>query len=60
MKGEGRVFSSDAEARMAFDNGELHLQTPIKIRLHGVIEVDNGAGAETWDRARGLGRRASR
>ena len=33
-KGEGRVFSSDAEARMAFDNGELHLQAPVKIRLH--------------------------
>ena len=32
-KGEGRVFSSDAEARMAFDNGELHLQAPVKIRL---------------------------
>ena len=29
-KGEGRVFSSDAEARMAFDNGELHLQAPVQ------------------------------
>ena len=34
-KGEGRVFSSDAEARMAFDNGELHLQAPVRIRLRG-------------------------
>jgi DNA-directed RNA polymerase subunit beta' len=42
-KGEGRVFSSDAEARMAFDNGELHLQAPVKIRLREVIGVDNGA-----------------
>ena len=33
MKGEGRVFSSDAEAMMAFDAGELHLQTPVRIRL---------------------------
>ncbi len=32
-KGEGRVFSSDAEARMAFDAGELHLQSPIRLRL---------------------------
>ena len=47
-KGEGRAFSSDAEARMAFDNGELHLQAPVKIRLRGVIGVDNGAGAEPW------------
>ena len=29
---------------MAFDNGELHLQAPIKVRLAGVVEVDNGAG----------------
>src|SRR6186997_1056369 len=47
-KGEGRVFSSDAEARMAFDNGELHLQAPVKIRLHEVIEVYNGAKGEPW------------
>ncbi|GIH04277.1 DNA-directed RNA polymerase subunit beta' [Rhizocola hellebori] len=47
MKGEGRVFSSDAEAMMAFDAGELHLQTPVKIRLGDVTEVDNGPG-EAW------------
>src|SRR5512138_943773 len=48
-KGEGLVFSSDAEARMAFDNGELHLQAPIKVRLREVIGVDNGAKAAKWD-----------
>ncbi|GGK13591.1 DNA-directed RNA polymerase subunit beta' [Pilimelia terevasa] len=47
-KGEGRLFSSDAEARMAFDNGELDLQAPVTIRLAGVIEVDNGPGGESW------------
>src|SRR5689334_1625343 len=52
-KGEGRVFSSDAEARMAFDNGELHLQALVKIRLPEVLEVDNGAGAPTWERPEG-------
>ncbi len=46
--GEGRVFSSDAEARMAFDNGELHLQAPVKIRLRDVVEVDNGARSAPW------------
>ncbi len=46
--GEGRVFSSDAEARMAFDTGELHLQSPIRIRLDGVTEVDNGAREAAW------------
>ena len=30
------MFSSDAEARMAFDAGELHLQSPIRVRLRGV------------------------
>jgi DNA-directed RNA polymerase subunit beta' len=52
-KGEGRVFSSDAEARMAFDNGELHLQAKVKIRLPEVLEVDNGAGQAPWERPEG-------
>ncbi|HKT01062.1 MAG TPA: DNA-directed RNA polymerase subunit beta' [Rugosimonospora sp.] len=47
-KGAGRAFSSDAEARMAYDNGELHLQAPVKIRLASVVEVDNGVGGEPW------------
>ncbi|MEV6634149.1 DNA-directed RNA polymerase subunit beta' [Actinoplanes sp. NPDC051470] len=50
--GEGRVFSSDAEARMAFDNGELHLQAPVKIRLQEVAGVDNGKGA-AWEQPEG-------
>jgi DNA-directed RNA polymerase subunit beta' len=47
--GAGRAFSSDAEARMAYDNGELHLQAPVRIRLASVSEVDNGAGAKPWE-----------
>ncbi|MFI5839830.1 DNA-directed RNA polymerase subunit beta' [Catenuloplanes sp. NPDC051500] len=47
-KGAGRVFSSDAEARMAFDNNELALGAPVKIRLRDVISVDNGAKADKW------------
>jgi DNA-directed RNA polymerase subunit beta' len=46
--GGGRAFGSDAEAWMAYDNHELHLQAPVRIRLHGVIDVDNGAGATPW------------
>ncbi|GGJ98506.1 DNA-directed RNA polymerase subunit beta' [Pilimelia anulata] len=46
--GEGRTFSSDSEARMAFDNSELDLQAPVRIRLTGVIEVDNGPGGASW------------
>ena len=48
MHGEGRAFSSDAEARMAYDSGSLHLQAKVLIRLNGVIGVDNGALAAAW------------
>src|SRR5256885_10925980 len=48
LLGAGRAFSSDAEARMAYDNGELHLQAPVKVRLASVSQVDNRARAEPW------------
>ncbi len=35
--GEGRAFASTGEAIMAFDKGEISLQSKIKIRLSGVI-----------------------
>ncbi|MBP2349696.1 DNA-directed RNA polymerase beta' subunit [Kribbella aluminosa] len=35
VKGEGRAFSSVAEAIMAFDHGELALQAKITLRLSG-------------------------
>ncbi|WP_426508129.1 DNA-directed RNA polymerase subunit beta' [Dactylosporangium sp. McL0621] len=53
LLGEGRTFSSDAEARMAFDNGELHLQAPVRIRLKEIVGVDNGVGAEPWEAPEG-------
>jgi len=53
MVGEGRAFSSDAEARMAFDQGELHLQAPVRIRLTGLVGVDNGAGKAVWEAPEG-------
>jgi len=36
VTGEGRVFSSVAEAIMAFDAGELDLQAKIKVRIDGL------------------------
>ncbi|WP_340536987.1 DNA-directed RNA polymerase subunit beta' [Nocardioides sp. GXZ039] len=36
-EGEGRAFSSVAEAIMAFDRGELALQSQIKVRLDDVV-----------------------
>src|SRR5215475_13598286 len=47
-QGTGRVFSSEAEAWMAYDNHELHLQAPVRIRLNDVTSVDNGTGASAW------------
>ncbi len=34
-RGEGRLFSSPAEVRSAFDAGEVDLHSKIRIRLHG-------------------------
>jgi DNA-directed RNA polymerase subunit beta' len=48
LLGEGRVFSSDAEARMAYDSGNLHLQAAVRIRLRGIVGVDNGSGNPAW------------
>ena len=34
-EGEGKVFSSPAEVRMAYDHGAVHLQAKIKVRRQG-------------------------
>jgi DNA-directed RNA polymerase subunit beta' len=52
-RGEGGVFSSDAEARMAFDAGELHLQAPIRVRLAGVSGVKEGLNDAPWSQPEG-------
>ena len=44
--GKGGVYSSVAEAIMAYDRKALHLQAPIRIRLHDVVPT--GGGAEGW------------
>ncbi|MBF4162451.1 DNA-directed RNA polymerase subunit beta' [Nocardioides acrostichi] len=36
-KGEGRVFSSPSEAIMAFDRGEVSLQSRVKVRLDDIV-----------------------
>ncbi len=38
--GAGRVFTSSAEALMAFDRGELGLRAPIRIRVDGFVDQD--------------------
>ena len=46
--GEGRVFSSVAEAIMAYDQRSLDLQAAVRIRLDGVTSLDNGPGKTPW------------
>ena len=41
--GEGRAFSSTAEAIMALDKGEIDLQSKVRIRLDDVITADRHA-----------------
>ncbi|WP_312180304.1 DNA-directed RNA polymerase subunit beta' [Arthrobacter sp.] len=47
--GEGRVFSSMAEAIMAHDLGELHLNAPVKIRVEGFVPSDSQPAPEGWE-----------
>ena len=43
VQGEGKVFSSPDEVRIAFDHGELHLQARIKVRINGeLVETTTG------------------
>ncbi|MFP3929025.1 MAG: DNA-directed RNA polymerase subunit beta' [Desulfobacteraceae bacterium] len=42
-KGEGRVFSSPDEVRIAYDSGELGLHASIKVRINGSL-VDTTTG----------------
>ena len=57
--GEGRAFSSQAEAIMAFDRGEISLQSKIRLRLDGIVpplelelgELGGGSVADPRDHA---------
>ena len=50
--GEGRAFSSPAEAIMAFDRDEITLQSKVKIRLSDVVPPLRARSARTGRRAR--------
>src|SRR5690348_10302438 len=47
--GEGRAFASPAEAIMAFDHGEITLQSKVKIRLDDVVPP-LGEEVEDWEK----------
>ncbi|SFC60621.1 DNA-directed RNA polymerase subunit beta' [Nocardioides terrae] len=44
--GEGRLFSSPAEAIMAFDRGEITLQSKVKIRLDDIVPPEDWEASE--------------
>jgi DNA-directed RNA polymerase subunit beta' len=46
--GAGRVFASPAEALMAYDRGELHLQAKIDVRLRNVAPPFGYTPPESW------------
>ncbi|MEI2821105.1 MAG: DNA-directed RNA polymerase subunit beta' [Marmoricola sp.] len=48
-KGSGRAFSSTGEAIMAFDRGEIELQSKIKVRLTGVVPPTEFEVPEGWN-----------
>jgi DNA-directed RNA polymerase subunit beta' len=43
------MYVTPAEARMALDRGDLHLQDRVRIRVNGVPTVDNGPGKAPWE-----------
>ncbi|MEO7070254.1 MAG: DNA-directed RNA polymerase subunit beta', partial [Nostocoides sp.] len=47
--GEGRAFSSIGEAIMAFDKGEITIQSKIRLRLEGVVPPADAPVPEGWE-----------
>ncbi|MBU6447382.1 DNA-directed RNA polymerase subunit beta' [Patescibacteria group bacterium] len=43
MKGEGRAFSSPAEAKLAYNNGQIHVKAKIKVKMDGKL-VETSVG----------------
>jgi DNA-directed RNA polymerase subunit beta' len=47
--GEGRAFSSTGEATMAFDKGEISLQSKVRIRIANVVPPAGVETPEGWE-----------
>ena len=54
LPGDGRLFSSTSEAIMAFDRGEVALQSRIRIRLETVVPPAGTELPEGWEVGRPL------
>ena len=53
-KGEGRAFSSVAEALMALDMGEISLQSKVKIRFNDIIPPLELELGEDWEEGQSI------
>ncbi|SDS44897.1 DNA-directed RNA polymerase subunit beta' [Actinopolymorpha singaporensis] len=49
LPGEGRAFGSVAEAMMAFERGEIAIQSRIKIRLKDIVPPPGATLPEGWE-----------
>jgi DNA-directed RNA polymerase subunit beta' len=54
LPGQGRVFSSTAEAIMAFDRGEVSLQSKVRIRFPDVVPPAGTPVPEGWQQGEPL------
>ena len=52
--GEGRAFSSSAEAIMAFDRGEIALQSKVKIRFDDIVPPLELELGEDWEEGQSI------
>ena len=52
--GEGRAFSSQAEAIMAFDRGEISLQSKVKIRFADIVPPLELELGEDWEEGQSI------
>jgi DNA-directed RNA polymerase subunit beta' len=50
--GEGRVFSSPAEAIMAYDRGQISLQSKVRVRLDDIVPPLDLELGEDWEESR--------
>ena len=53
-KGEGRAFSSPAEAIMAFDHGEISLQSQVRIRFDDIVPPLELELGDDWEEGQSL------
>ncbi|MEH6518865.1 MAG: DNA-directed RNA polymerase subunit beta' [Halioglobus sp.] len=48
-KGEGMVFANTSEVHRAYHGGQAHLQARVKVRIHEIVNTDEGESLErTW------------